>query len=110
MPGVIVTNLQRHMDRNEWIKRGWADKDGKILFKTKTVEAGAATSVWAATSPDLEGKGGLYLEDCQISKQCDNMSEIFKHMFGFMAYAVDDANADKLWRMSEERIEKATKN
>ena len=110
MPGVIVTNLQRHMDKEEWIRRGWADKDGKILFKTKTVEAGATTSVWAATSPDLEGKGGLCLENCQISKQCDNMSKIFKNMFGFMAYAVDDANADKLWRMSEEMIEKATKN
>ena len=51
MPGVIMTNLQRHMSKEDWMKRGWADKDGKLFFKTKSVEAGASTSVWAAVSP-----------------------------------------------------------
>ncbi|KAI9290355.1 hypothetical protein BC943DRAFT_376479 [Umbelopsis sp. AD052] len=32
----------------------------------KSLEEGAATQVYAATSPDLNGKGGAYLEDCQI--------------------------------------------
>ena len=94
------------MDKEEWIKRGWLDKDGKMIFKTKTMEAGAATSVWAAVAEDLEGKGGLYLEDCQISKREENMTEIFKHMFGYMSYAVDEKSADKLWTMSEEMIKK----
>ena len=31
----------------------------------KTPEQGAATSVWAATAPELEEHGGAYLEDCR---------------------------------------------
>ena len=111
MPGVIMTNLQRHMNKDEWISRGWADKDGKILFKCKTVEAGAATSVWAAVSPDLETKGGLYLENCQVSRQEDKgASEIFKNMFGYMSYTVDEASADKLWTLTEDLLRKAKQN
>lgn len=33
----------------------------------KTLGQGAATQIWAATSPDLNGKGGAYLEDCHIA-------------------------------------------
>ena len=50
-----------------------------MIFNTKTVEAGAATSVWAATLSVKEGKGGLYLD--QISKQINNTGEIIKQMF-----------------------------
>jgi hypothetical protein len=30
----------------------------------KTAEQAAATTMWAATAPELEGRGGLVLEDC----------------------------------------------
>lgn len=106
MPGAIMTNLQRHMTKEEWIKRGWSDQDGKLLFKLKSVEAGAATSVWAAISTDLEGKGGLYLENCQVSKEETSVSEIFKHMFGYLPHAVDQQAADNLWTFSEELLKK----
>ena len=34
----------------------------------KTPEQGAATQVWAATSPQLDGMGGVYCEDCDIAE------------------------------------------
>ena len=33
----------------------------------KTTEQGAATSVWCATSPQLDGMGGVYCEDVDIA-------------------------------------------
>ena len=43
---------------------GWFDAEGKLRALFKAAEQGAATSVWAAVGPELEGVGGLYLEDC----------------------------------------------
>jgi len=105
-PGAIMTNLQRHMSKAEWIKRGWIDENGKIAWKFRSIEAGAATSVWAATSPDLEGIGGLCLENCTISTKESNMSNILRNMFGYMDYAVDENNAEKLWKLSEDLLKK----
>jgi hypothetical protein len=45
--------------------------------------------VWAATSTDLEGRGGLYLEDCRVSD-------------GHAPYALDPDAARRLWDLSEE--------
>ena len=104
MPGAIMTNLQRHMTEEEWIKRGWADKDGKMMFRFKSIEAGASTSVWAAVSPEFADKGGLYLEDCKISKEAANVQEVFGNMFGYMPYAMDPVAVDKLWTLSEDLL------
>ena len=50
------------------IAAGWIDADGNLADPTfKTPEQGAATQIWAATSPRLEGMGGLYCEDCDIA-------------------------------------------
>jgi hypothetical protein len=47
---------------------GWLDANGQPADPTlKTPQQGAATHVWAATSPLLEGKGGLYCEDCDLA-------------------------------------------
>ncbi len=35
----------------------------------KTAAQGAATTVYAATAPELRGKSGVYLEDCQEAKR-----------------------------------------
>ena len=65
-PGVIETDLMRHLPEivfetmREAIKR-----DG---VAEKTVQQGAATSVWAATAPELTNHGGAYLADCQIAQ------------------------------------------
>ncbi|MEU7752281.1 oxidoreductase [Micromonospora sp. NPDC049171] len=64
-PGYVRTPLQRHLAVEEMVAAGWIDTDGTPapgLFKT--VEQGAATQVWAATSPQLEACGGDYCVDC----------------------------------------------
>lgn len=106
MPGAIMTNLQKHMNKDDWIKKGWMDENGNILFNLKTIEAGASTSVWAAVAPELEGVGGLYLENCVVSKENANVQDIFAKMFGYMPYALNKSNAEKLWILSEEFIQK----
>ena len=76
--------------------------------RVKTVEQGASTSVWAAVAPELEGVGGTYLEDCQISK-LSTPELIFKEFFGYTEYAVNLDNALKLWNLSTEWIKNPPK-
>jgi len=98
MPGGIMTPLQRHLPREEMIAMGWMDEAGKINERFKSTEQGAATSVWAAVGPELEGVGGLYLENCAqaLPWTQENPFE------GVMPYAVDPDAADRLWALSEE--------
>lgn len=48
---------------------------GALYVYYKTVEQGAATSVWCAVSEQLEGKGGVYCEDVDISEAVPGDSE-----------------------------------
>jgi NAD(P)-dependent dehydrogenase (short-subunit alcohol dehydrogenase family) len=64
-PGSIVgTGLEKHLSREELRAAGVIDENGKPILdpakNLKTVEQGAATSVWCATSPQLDGMGGVY--------------------------------------------------
>jgi NAD(P)-dependent dehydrogenase (short-subunit alcohol dehydrogenase family) len=98
-PGGIATPLQRHLTMEEQVAMGWYDKDGNVHAGFKTVEQGAATSVWCATSPMLEGKGGVYCEDCDIAARwVDGM----ERGAGVQDYAVDPDAAAQLWQVSEE--------
>lgn len=97
-PGVIMTELSRHMDEADFTALSErAPSTGGLVFKS--VEQGAATSVWAATSPDLDGEGGIYLEDCQIAPPAEEAGGS-----GVEAYAVDEAAAQRLWSLSEELV------
>ncbi len=73
-------------------------------YRLKTIEAGASTTVWAAVSQDLNDKGGLYLENCVISKEINDKEEIRKNMFGYLPYAFDQDGVDKLWEISEKIV------
>lgn len=100
-PGGIMTDLGRHLaesDVVELMRRAKVDP-GEGL-KMKSIPAGAATTVWAATAAELEGRGGIYLEDCQIAPRCDGRLEDP----GYMDYAVDADAAERLWTLSEELI------
>lgn len=66
-PGSILTELVRHTPREERIALGWIDENGKVSGTFKTPEQGAATQVWAATSAQLDGAGGVYCEDCDVA-------------------------------------------
>ena len=63
------------------------------------IAAGAATSCYAATSPDLADRGGVYLEDCGIAEIVEEDS-----MDGVRAYALDEDGAARLWTLSEEVV------
>ena len=69
----------------------------------KSVEQGAATSVFAASAPELEGRGGIYLEDCHVAEVNDAPDALD----GVKSYALDPANAERLWELSE-RLVRAT--
>jgi NAD(P)-dependent dehydrogenase (short-subunit alcohol dehydrogenase family) len=100
-PGGIMTELQRHLPQDEMIAMGWMDAEGNVNELFKTPEQGAATSVWAATSPQLDGLGGVYCEDCDIAdfEDLDSPTGRFR---GVKPYAVDADNAAKLWAVTAE--------
>jgi hypothetical protein len=98
-PGKIYTPLQRHLARTEMVEAGWIDADGNVIDPTfKTPEQGAATQVWAATSPQLSTMGGLYCEDTDVAELRDANPDLA----GVRDYAVDAEAAARLWALSEE--------
>ena len=75
-PGGIFTPLQRYLTKEEMVAAGWIDDEGKVTFSSFTTpEQGAATSVWTATSPQLNGVGGVYCEDCDIAEPATGVAE-----------------------------------
>jgi NAD(P)-dependent dehydrogenase (short-subunit alcohol dehydrogenase family) len=95
-PGGIMTPLQRHLPREEMIAMGWMDEAGVVAQGFKTPEQGASTSTWAALGAELEGKGGLYLEDCNQAEPAATAAR----MRGVADWALDPAAADLLWAES----------
>jgi NAD(P)-dependent dehydrogenase (short-subunit alcohol dehydrogenase family) len=96
-PGGIQTNLGRHMTEEmtaALMERVTKSDSG---FAWKTIPQGAATSCWAATAPELEGKGGVYCEDCHVA-EVDDVSPAG----GVRSYAIDPQAAERLWQISEE--------
>lgn len=67
-PGGIMTGIQRHLRDEDMRALGWIDDNGVPNPLFKPTEQGAATSIWAAVAPELQGIGGHYLEDCAIAK------------------------------------------
>jgi NAD(P)-dependent dehydrogenase (short-subunit alcohol dehydrogenase family) len=96
-PGGIMTALQRHLPLEEQIAMGWIDAEGRVNDLFKTVEQGAATSVWCAVSPQLVGKGGLYCEDCDVAALSAPGDPGWS---GVRAHAVDPELAERLWALS----------
>jgi len=80
-PGVIPTNLTRSMGALGAVFRVL----GKLFMKT--VEQGAATSIYAASAPELASQSGAYLADCAVTQASP---------------AANDAElAERLWAVSE---------
>ena len=98
-PGGIMTELTRHLPQDVVAGMGSDPNLEKIL---KTPQQGAATTVWAATAKALEGKGGKYLEECQISRpwiEADGQNGV-----GHSAWAYDEVKEGKMWKRSLELI------
>ncbi|MCX9146002.1 SDR family NAD(P)-dependent oxidoreductase [Erythrobacter sp. WG] len=96
-PGGIDTNLDRHM--TEEMREGLMQRIAKSDpgFRFKTIPQGAATSCWAATAEELEGRGGVYCEDCHVAEVDDERRD-----GGVRSYALNPSFAERLWKLSEE--------
>jgi NAD(P)-dependent dehydrogenase (short-subunit alcohol dehydrogenase family) len=92
-PGAIAeTNLYRHMP----------EARAAVSSGMKTIAQGAATSVYVATSPALEGLSGLYFEDCHEAEVLGpEVENRLAREHGVAWYAVDPENAARLWHVSE---------
>lgn len=98
-PGKIITGLQREMTLQAQIDRGWVDADGTVVGEGfKSPSQGAATGLWAATSALLDGRGGLYLEDCDVARVSAPGTPMDDG--GVRAYAIDPDAAARLWSLS----------
>jgi NAD(P)-dependent dehydrogenase (short-subunit alcohol dehydrogenase family) len=113
-PGMIVTELGRHLtddDRKALLERvaaaakaaasaggGSASAGGGARWKQPA--QGAATQVWAATAPELEGRGGLYLEDCHVAGPSPDLMA----PGGYAPWALDAEAAERLWTASEAMV------
>lgn len=97
-PGGIATPLQRHLTMEEQKEMGWYDEEGNVHDAFKSTEEGASTSVWCATSPLLDGMGGLYCEDCNIAAPASEDTPFG----GVHPHVRDEALAEALWAKSED--------
>jgi NAD(P)-dependent dehydrogenase (short-subunit alcohol dehydrogenase family) len=97
-PGVIMTDLARHMTSEDFEWMASRRPGGDFTFKT--VEQGAATSVWAATAPELAAHGGAYLEDCSVAAPTDDPDS----PSGVRVWARDPEAASRLWDLTAELI------
>jgi NAD(P)-dependent dehydrogenase (short-subunit alcohol dehydrogenase family) len=108
-PGLVgATNLNRHLDADALAavraSAPYAETFDESKLRHKTAEQGAATSVFVATSPLLAGIGGRYFEDCNQAPIIDpNVPN--STIFGVAAYALDPANANRLWEVSLELLQ-----
>jgi NAD(P)-dependent dehydrogenase (short-subunit alcohol dehydrogenase family) len=96
-PGSILTGLQRYVPRDEQLAQGWINENGDIAEGFKTPAQGAATAVWAATSPLLEPYGGAYCQDCDIAEPAETDDMLIG---GVKPWAIDAEEAARLWRLS----------
>lgn len=101
-PGGILTGLQRHLTRQEMVRLGWVDEEGEPASDSfKTPQQGAATSVWAATDPDLYGLGGRYLEDCAEAAPAPEDGR----RTGVKDHAIDPLSSEALWEWCQRELE-----
>jgi NAD(P)-dependent dehydrogenase (short-subunit alcohol dehydrogenase family) len=114
-PGAVLnTGLSTYVTREEREAIGVIDHEGKPVLdpsqNKKTVQQGASTFVWCATSPQLEGMGGVYCENTDIAlvdtsgpATPDTIGES-QDRGGVMPYAIDPDAGHRLWALSEQLL------
>ena len=99
-PGAILTGLMRDAPAESLVHYGIVDASGAPIIDPendrKSVEQGTATQIWCATSPQLNGLGGVYCEDCDIASVAGEDATR-----GVKQWASDPELADRLWSLSE---------
>lgn len=110
--GIAGTGLERHIPRETLIAANVIDAAGNPVRDPardlKTVEQGAATQVWCATSPQLDGIGGVYCLDSDVARLLPSGTMVSildshgeKRVAGVEAHAADPEAAARLWQISE---------
>lgn len=109
-PGSVNgTDLGRVAPMALFQQMGTHDEHGNIYpevaQKLKTPTQGATTSLWCATSAQLNGIGGVYCEDADIAElDLGNIPHQYDRpstLRGVKPYSVDTENAKRLWDLSE---------
>nr|WP_192903601.1 oxidoreductase [Achromobacter aloeverae] len=107
-PGGIVTNLAQHLTQEELRDFGALDAEGRPVIDPgkgwKSVAQGAATQVWCAVHPQLDGLGGLYCEDVDVAGPADgDLANLDPGApgRGVAEHATDPVAATRLWVVSE---------
>ncbi|KAL4789663.1 NAD(P)-binding protein [Aspergillus venezuelensis] len=103
-PGIIMdTEISRDMPGTKESRRPMYYKMEPLLASwEKDVEQGAATQVWASIAKELEGKGGLYLDDVQVAKEAKFEGQMC--LPGWKPWIWDEEMAAKLWKDSLEMV------
>jgi NAD(P)-dependent dehydrogenase (short-subunit alcohol dehydrogenase family) len=102
-PGVIKTELGRHMPPGSMDNLEKQIKETDPTFEFKSIEQGAATSLWAGVTAPAEAVGANYCEDCHVGEVKD-VGVDPSVRGGVRKYAVDPDNAKALWAKSEEMV------
>lgn len=104
-PGGVATGLQRNFSQRQKQSLDAAEAAG--VFRYKTVDQGAATSLVAAVHPAFGRSGGHYLDDCQEAYTVSNDALLADHPHGVKAWALDPAAAERLWGVSRQLVDDA---
>ncbi|CAL9278661.1 MULTISPECIES: SDR family NAD(P)-dependent oxidoreductase [Streptomyces] len=101
-PGGIATGLQRNFTSAQKASLDAAEAAG--VFRYKTVEQGAATTLVAAAAPEFAHSGGHYLDDAQEAYIVPNEAYLAQHPHGVKEWALDPATAKRLWSVSTDLL------
>lgn len=95
-PGIIPTGLQTYLTPEEI--EGFKNNQAMQIV-SKTVPQGAASTVWAATAPELEGKGGKFIENCQVITNVHDPALPYSE--GYVEWTYSPEKEAKLWEVSQ---------
>ena len=110
-PGAVNhTELAREAPTEMFIQMGTHDANGNIkpevAARLKTIPQGAATTIWCATSSLLNNIGGVYCENADVAEldlgNIDKRYDEPSSLRGVQPYSLDEANAKRLWKLSEQ--------
>ncbi|NBC35456.1 SDR family NAD(P)-dependent oxidoreductase [Novosphingobium sp. FSY-8] len=103
--GIFETDLARHMDPAIAEAYGMIDKEGRPIIAPekgwKNSQQGAATTIWAATSPMLAAIGGVYCADCNISALVEPGNQALTTN-AVSPSVIDQVSAGRLWQICEQ--------
>ncbi|KAM0322979.1 hypothetical protein ACHAQA_009078 [Verticillium albo-atrum] len=94
MPGGIQTGLLRHIEDPSSVITP------EMKNQQKNTEQGAATTVWAAVAKELEGRGGVYLDNLAEALPSDVAMPSLADSIYKVGRAYDPPTEGKLWEAS----------